>query len=155
MSLFIPVLAHPLTSDVMVWWPFLITRMQSDGYYNFNENQVDTVRDLTTYAYYTMYALLLVFSFVLLPMAYFFFDEKDEEAGTSCCTRLMSSMKFTLGFLVFMASVLLIGAFAVAKRAPDGCTWALNESENSAKCGGKFAEEAITQVRLRLCACVM
>lgn len=52
-----------------------------------------SVKDLTTDAYFVMYALLLLFAFLLLPLAYFFFEEKDEEAGTSCMSRLMSSMK--------------------------------------------------------------
>jgi hypothetical protein len=61
--------------------------------------QVSEAKDLTQDAYYTMYAFLLLFAFLLLPMAYFYFEEKDEEAGTTCCTRFMVAIKYTAGFL--------------------------------------------------------
>ena len=41
-----------------------------------------------------MYALLMLFAFLLLPLAYFFYEEKDEEAGTSCGKRLFGAMKY-------------------------------------------------------------
>eukprot|EP00037_Helgoeca_nana_P005958 m.55429 g.55429 ORF g.55429 m.55429 type:complete len:753 (-) comp16876_c0_seq1:222-2480(-) len=124
---------------------FLVSqqKLHSDGTYALNSDQVTSVKDLTTDAYFVMYALLLLFAFLLLPLAYFFFEEKDEEAGTSCMSRLMSSMKYTLGFLVFMAIILLIGAFAVDKKPPN-CPMTLNDTKGDAKCAGAFAESAIT-----------
>ena len=31
-----------------------------------------------------MYALIVLFVFVIIPMAYFYFEAKDEEEGTKC-----------------------------------------------------------------------
>ena len=61
-------------------------------------NNRNTVGDTLTWAYYgqcllntisyyqfksAMYALILLFAFILLPLAYFFFEEKDDDKRTS------------------------------------------------------------------------
>jgi LMBR1 domain-containing protein 1 len=107
-----------------------------------SENQVSALGHLVQDAYYAMYALLMLFAFLLLPLAYFFYEEKDEEAGTSCGKRLFGAMKYTTGFLVFMGILMCIGAFASSsnvKSCPDSNT----TTEAYAKCGGSFAEKAL------------
>eukprot|EP00041_Stephanoeca_diplocostata_P007026 m.97109 g.97109 ORF g.97109 m.97109 type:complete len:699 (+) comp16687_c0_seq1:153-2249(+) len=122
---------------------FLVSQqhLNADATYHFSADQVDAVQHITTDAYYAMYALLILFAFVLLPLSYFFFESKDEEAGTTTCKRLVTAALYTSGFLVFMAILLLIGAFAVNKNVPD-C--ASNNTKAYAKCQGKYAEESIT-----------
>lgn len=125
---------------------FLVSQqhLNDDATYHFSADQVSAVQKITTDAYYAMYAFLILFAFVLLPMAYFFFESKDEEAGTTTCKRLVTASLYTSGFLVFMAILLLIGAFAVNKNVPD-C--ASNDTKAYAKCQGKYAEESITTDR--------
>ena len=107
-----------------------------------SENQVSALGHLVQDAYYAMYALLMLFAFLLLPLAYFFYEEKDEEAGTSCGKRLFGAMKYTTGFLVFMGILMCIGAFASSSNVAS-CPQSNTSAEEYAKCGGSFAEKAL------------
>lgn len=83
-----------------------------------------------------MYALVVVFCFFIIPLAYFFFEAKDEVEQVSNMKvrpthspnykhkpvltyqtreqRFISSLKYTLGFLIVMGVLMCIGAFAIS-----------------------------------------
>jgi len=51
-----------------------------------------TVQD----AYFAMYALNVAFIFIFIPMSYFYYEEKDEENGTTTCGRIWAGVKCAL-----------------------------------------------------------
>ena len=59
------------------------------------------------------YIILLTFAFVLLPFAYFFYEElgdfqrDDYSLRAHCCT----AFKYTVAFIVILAILLVIGVF--------------------------------------------
>eukprot|EP00040_Diaphanoeca_grandis_P010962 m.56140 g.56140 ORF g.56140 m.56140 type:complete len:720 (-) comp22193_c0_seq2:223-2382(-) len=120
-------------------------QLQSNGQYNlagngWNQPTHDAITSLVQDAYWAMYALLMLFAFVLIPLAYFFYEEKDEEAGTTTCQRILGALKYTIAFIVFMAILLCIGAFATnGNVAPCNVSF----SEDFAKCSGAFAEQSL------------
>ena len=91
-----------------------------------------------------MYGLTELFVFLLLPLAYFFFEEKDEEAGTSTCRRFLNACKYTIGFVVVFGVLMCIGAFALGSSG-NAC---LDTNSTSAKdwvqCRAVVAEHALT-----------
>ena len=55
------------------------------------------------------YALIIAFVFVFIPMAYFYFEEKDEELGVTRAKRLRKAGIFTCVFVVVMGILMCIG----------------------------------------------
>jgi len=109
---------------------------------------VDQVKNLTQDAYYTFYALTQLFAFVLLPLSYFYFEEKDEEEKVGFCKRITKAGTYTLGFVVFMAVLMCIGAFATSGVQADcGATKELNGTnyKKYAECRAEYAETALTK----------
>jgi len=109
---------------------------------------VDEVKNLTQDAYYTFYALTQLFAFVLLPLSYFYFEEKDEEEKVGFCKRITKASTYTLGFVIFMAVLMCVGAFATSGVQADcGKANTLNKTnyEQYTKCRAEYAEKALTQ----------
>lgn len=48
--------------------------------------------------------------FFWIPFVYFYYEEKDDD-DTSKCTQIKTALKYTLGFVVICALLLLVGAF--------------------------------------------
>lgn len=126
---------------------FLVSTLKAhDGtYHGWASYEVrQDIKDMVTYAYYAMYCLTELFVFLLLPLAYFFFEEKDEEAGTSTGKRLCSAMKYTAGFIIVFGVLMIIGAFALNS---NGVT--CNEANETAKqwieCRAQYAEKSLTK----------
>ena len=95
-----------------------------------------------------MYALVVTCVFLLVPLAYFYYEEKDEEMHVTRRKRCIGAVKFTLGFLIVMAILMAIGAFALS-RPGDRCgkgdsTWNGVPNKKGAKCNAQFAEHALT-----------
>ncbi len=105
-----------------------------------------SVTEIVTDAYYAMYALNVAFIFIFIPLSYFYYEAEDEEAGVTRCQRIMSGLKFTIGFVIVMGILMCIGAFALGS---DGtiCGDSLNESAiiDDVKCRAIYAEEALTK----------
>ena len=73
-----------------------------------------SVEATVTYTYYTLYGLVALFVFFLLPFMYFYYEEKDDDEVSTkqrCCTGL----KYTIGFLVAAFIILLTGALVPLK----------------------------------------
>ncbi|XP_077668794.1 lysosomal cobalamin transport escort protein LMBD1 isoform X1 [Eretmochelys imbricata] len=73
-------------------------------------NVTRQIEDTVLYGYYTLYSIILFSVFLWIPFVYFYYEEKDED-DTSTCSHVQTALKYTLGFLVVCAVLLLIGAF--------------------------------------------
>ncbi|XP_005280144.1 lysosomal cobalamin transport escort protein LMBD1 isoform X1 [Chrysemys picta bellii] len=73
-------------------------------------NVTRQIEDTVLYGYYTLYSIILFCVFLWIPFVYFYYEEKDEE-DTSTCSHFQTALKYTLGFLIVCAVLLLIGAF--------------------------------------------
>ncbi|XP_032626233.1 lysosomal cobalamin transport escort protein LMBD1 isoform X4 [Chelonoidis abingdonii] len=73
-------------------------------------NVTRQIEDTVLYGYYTLYSIILFSVFLWIPFVYFYYEEKDED-DTSSCSQFQAALKYTLGFLMVCAALLLIGAF--------------------------------------------
>ncbi|KAH1173113.1 lysosomal cobalamin transport escort protein LMBD1 isoform X1 [Mauremys mutica] len=73
-------------------------------------NVTRQIEDTVLYGYYTLYSIILFSVFLWIPFVYFYYEEKDED-DTSTCSQFQTALKYTLGFLMVCAVLLLIGAF--------------------------------------------
>uniref|UniRef100_A0A8B9L887 Lysosomal cobalamin transport escort protein LMBD1 n=1 Tax=Astyanax mexicanus TaxID=7994 RepID=A0A8B9L887_ASTMX len=76
------------------------------------------IEDTVLYGYYTLYSLILFCVFFWIPFVYFFYEEKDEENG-SRCSQAKNALKYTVGFVIVCAALLLIGAFVPLQPPPN------------------------------------
>ncbi|XP_045860919.1 lysosomal cobalamin transport escort protein LMBD1 isoform X2 [Meles meles] len=75
-----------------------------------NANVSRQIEDTVLYGYYTLYSVILFCVFFWIPFVYFYYEEKDDD-DTSKCTQIKTAFKYTLGFAVICALLLLVGAF--------------------------------------------
>ncbi|KAF6114417.1 LMBR1 domain containing 1 [Phyllostomus discolor] len=75
-----------------------------------NANVSRQIEDTVLYGYYTLYSVILFCVFLWIPFVYFYYEEKDDD-DTGKCTQIKTALKYTLGFAVICALLLLIGAF--------------------------------------------
>ncbi|XP_027784136.2 lysosomal cobalamin transport escort protein LMBD1 [Marmota flaviventris] len=75
-----------------------------------NANVSKQIEDTVLYGYYTLYSVILFCVFFWIPFVYFYYEEKDDD-DTSKCTQIKTALKYTLGFAVICALLLLVGAF--------------------------------------------
>lgn len=105
----------------------------------------NTISNTVTYAYYTMYACNMLFVFLILPLAYFYFEEKDEVAEVTKFQRMVGACKYTLVFVVAFGILMSIGAFALNSKAPS-CEQVTNSTDPQdwIDCKADFAEQSFT-----------
>ncbi|KAF4025025.1 hypothetical protein G4228_017036 [Cervus hanglu yarkandensis] len=82
-----------------------------------NANVSRQIEDTVLYGYYTLYSVILFCVFFWIPFVYFYYEEKDDD-DTGKCTQVKMALKYTLGFVVICALLLLVGAF-VPLNLPD------------------------------------
>ncbi|CAO2607771.1 Lysosomal cobalamin transport escort protein LMBD1, partial [Lemmus lemmus] len=75
-----------------------------------NANVSVQIENTVLYGYYTLYSVILFCVFFWIPFVYFYYEEKDDD-DTSKCTQIKTALKYTLGFVVICALLLLVGAF--------------------------------------------
>jgi len=97
---------------------FLVSYMKNpDGSFKdwVNDNSTrNSIESTVTYAYYTLYGLVGLFVFLVLPFMYFFFEDPEEDELSTkqkCCT----SLKYTVVFLIIAFVILMTGAFVPLK----------------------------------------
>uniref|UniRef100_A0AC11EPP9 LMBR1 domain containing 1 n=1 Tax=Ovis aries TaxID=9940 RepID=A0AC11EPP9_SHEEP len=73
-----------------------------------NANVSRQIEDTVLYGYYTLYSVILFCVFFWIPFVYFYYEEKDED-DTGKCTQVKMALKYTLGFVVICALLLLVG----------------------------------------------
>ncbi|EDQ91976.1 uncharacterized protein MONBRDRAFT_22684 [Monosiga brevicollis MX1] len=116
------------------------------GFHDWAFDHYEDVTDTVRFAYYTVYALVCAFVFCIIPMAYFFFEAKDEVEGTSCMKRFSSAIKYTLGILIVFAIIMVVGAFAINTDGTN-CSDDINSAkaaEDASKCRAEYAEKSLT-----------
>lgn len=80
--------------------------LQGDGTHG-NMELVTHAGDIIHALYYCLYGAMIFCAFFLLPFAYFYFEEDDEDLSTSA--RACAAMKYTLGFVIVFAVLLVLG----------------------------------------------
>ncbi|XP_026872356.2 lysosomal cobalamin transport escort protein LMBD1 isoform X1 [Electrophorus electricus] len=57
-----------------------------------------------------LYSIVLFCVFFWIPFVYFYYEEKDED-NVSKCSQVKNALKYTIGFVIVCAALLLIGTF--------------------------------------------
>ncbi|XP_065185123.1 probable lysosomal cobalamin transporter [Sycon ciliatum] len=91
---------------------YIVSSMKDDSG-NYKEwasstEQREEITNAVLYGYYALYGLITLFAFILLPFAYFYYEEGGDEESTpreKACT----GVKYTLGFVFVCAVLLLVG----------------------------------------------
>ncbi|GFS36963.1 probable lysosomal cobalamin transporter [Trichonephila inaurata madagascariensis] len=103
---------------------FLVSYMKnSDG--TFKEWATNSTRqaveDSVTYTYYSLYGIILFYTFFVLPLSYFSYEERDEDSRNSFGV-FTTALIYTLVFLFVISGLLLAGAFIPYKSVPQNAT---------------------------------
>ena len=90
-----------------------------------NQQNVDNIVYVLEIVYYTLYSLDAVLCLLVIPFTYFLYEEYDEvatEEGTQTIgKRLWGAFKYTIGFIVLVLILFLVGFFVpVAKDRKGG-----------------------------------
>ncbi|KAI8141821.1 putative LMBR1 domain protein [Fennellomyces sp. T-0311] len=81
----------------------------------------DTVSWMTTtvqVVYYACYGLIAVFSFFMIPLAYFYYEEYDDDEEQTRRDRILGALKYTSFFVVICALLFLFGLFVKPTQRP-------------------------------------
>ncbi|KAF2674627.1 hypothetical protein BT63DRAFT_395144 [Microthyrium microscopicum] len=85
---------------------------------------VESIRYTLEIVYYTLYSLDAVLCLLVIPFTYFYFEEggpDSDEDSPSLGSRLWGAFKYTIGFILFVVILFLVGFFVpAAKGAKDG-----------------------------------
>ncbi|XP_030627358.1 lysosomal cobalamin transport escort protein LMBD1 [Chanos chanos] len=76
------------------------------------------IEDTVLYGYYTLYSIILFCVFLWIPFVYFYYEEKDYDNGNKCL-QVKNALKYTIGFIIVCAALLLIGAFVPLDAPPN------------------------------------
>ncbi|CAG8667973.1 7319_t:CDS:10 [Acaulospora morrowiae] len=71
------------------------------------KEQVDSIVGELKFVYYGMYGLIAVFCAVLIPFAYFYFEELEEDETSQ--QRFLGALKYTAFFIAFIFTCLIFG----------------------------------------------
>ncbi|EMD93942.1 hypothetical protein COCC4DRAFT_58654 [Bipolaris maydis ATCC 48331] len=87
-------------------------------------DKVDSILYTLRIVYYSLYSLDAVLCLLVIPFTYFWYEEYDEDAAEhgeqTAGQRIGGAIKWTLGFLVFVVAIFLVGFFVpFAKQAKD------------------------------------
>lgn len=119
-----------LTSALLPVDVFMVSFMK-DPQGNFKEWAANgtsraAAEDTLVWAYYVLYSIVLLFAFLVLPFAYFFSEDEDDEVESEArwTARACTALKYTTCFAVLAALLLSIGA-VIPLRHPDvnGTEW--------------------------------
>jgi LMBR1 domain-containing protein 1 len=83
--------------------------------------------DLILTLYYSLYGLMLFCGFFLMPFAYFYFEEESEDENN--WTRICGAAKYTLGFVVVFAVLLILGLVLKKNQAHASVDWVKDLSD--------------------------
>ncbi|RII07008.1 LMBR1 domain containing protein 1 [Alternaria sp. MG1] len=86
--------------------------------------KVDSIVYTLRIVYYTLYSLDAILCLLVIPFTYFWYEEYDEDAAEhgeqTASQRIGGALKWTLGFLIFVVAIFLVGFFVpFAKQAKD------------------------------------
>lgn len=88
---------------------------------------VNSGADLILILYYSLYGLMLFCGFFLMPFAYFYFEEESEDENK--WTRICAATKYTVGFVVIFAVLLILGVVLKKNQAHASVNWVKDLSD--------------------------
>ncbi|ORY92301.1 LMBR1-like membrane protein-domain-containing protein [Syncephalastrum racemosum] len=68
--------------------------------------------------YYVCYGLIALFSFLIIPFAYFYYEEYDDDENQTRRDRVLGALKYTSFFVVISILLLMIGLFVKPSERP-------------------------------------
>jgi len=78
-------------------------------------NEVHNIVKTLKIVYYTLYSLDALLCLIVVPFTYFYYEEYDEDATEvgeqTLTTRLWGAFKYTIGFIIFVVAIFLVGFF--------------------------------------------
>jgi len=74
-----------------------------------NQTTVDNLVNSITIVYYVLYSIMLAYCFIVIPFAYFFFEEYEDEITFG--RRALGALKYTIFTVVIMVVILILGFF--------------------------------------------
>ncbi|KAG8199265.1 hypothetical protein JTE90_003688 [Oedothorax gibbosus] len=92
---------------------FLVSFMKNDdgSFKEWASNSTrQTIEDSVTYAYYSLYGIIFFYTFFVLPLTYFSYEERDDDYGNSVNV-FPTALMYTLIFLLLVTGLLVAGAF--------------------------------------------
>ncbi|XP_028676141.1 lysosomal cobalamin transport escort protein LMBD1 [Erpetoichthys calabaricus] len=103
-----------ITSALLPVDIFLVSYMKNPNgtYKEWASNNMTrlAVEDSVLHAYYSLYSIILFCVFLWIPFVYFYYEEKDDD-NLNKCSQVKNALKYTFGFIVVCAALLLVGAF--------------------------------------------
>jgi len=117
--------------------------VDSNGNALFTREEINTRTEGIKIIYYILYCLVLVFAFMLIPFAYFYYEEDDEDLTIR--QRIWGGCKYTIFLILIIIILFIIGLFLKPGDKPSNNTnakeWAtsLLDTQN-------YGESAITFV---------
>lgn len=103
-----------ITSALLPVDIFLVSFMKNDNgtFKDWAENNATRaqIENTILIGYYTFYSIILFCVFLWIPFVYFYYEEKDEDS--THCSQIKTALKYTFGFMLVCACLLLVGAFA-------------------------------------------
>jgi len=98
------------------------------------QNKVDNIVNTLKIVYYTLYSLDAVLCLLIVPFAYFWYEEHDEvaaeEGHQTFGQRFWAAFKFTLIFLVICIALFLVGFFLPIAKDKHGAHFDLDFFKN-------------------------
>ncbi|KYQ89234.1 LMBR1-like conserved region-containing protein [Tieghemostelium lacteum] len=85
------------------------TISNSSGNVTMSQNDIDNRGQSIRIVYYVLYAAIMLCALILIPFAYFYYEEYDE--NVSAASRTAGACKFTAFFVAFALIILIVGAF--------------------------------------------
>jgi len=85
------------------------TMSNQQGNFTISPTEVDNRNFSVKMIYYVLYGSVAVVALILIPFAYFFYEEYDENATIG--SRVYAGCKYTIFFIIFTAILLVVGAF--------------------------------------------
>ncbi|UJR27312.1 hypothetical protein I4U23_008605 [Adineta vaga] len=102
-----------LTASLLPTDVILVSFMKnSDGTFKeWTQNQTtrDNIQQYVEIGYYVLYGLVIIMAFLINPFFFFYYEEKEE--GEKISKRICSAIKWTMGFLIFLLVLLILGIF--------------------------------------------
>ena len=78
-------------------------------------NEVYNIVKTLKIVYYTLYSLDALLCLIIVPFTYFYYEEYDEDATEigeqTLAARLWGAFKYTIGFIILVVAIFLIGFF--------------------------------------------
>lgn len=88
------------------------------------QEKVDEILKTLTVLYYTLFSLDALLCLLVVPFTYFWYEEYDdvevEEGRQTFTSRLFGALKYTIGFVVFIVILFLVGFFVPVAKENSG-----------------------------------